>query len=751
MDERGDRSGPLPASPAPPEAAGGLLEGLNPAQREAVLHDEGPLLILAGAGTGKTRVITSRVAHLVGERGIHPGEILAITFTNKAAREMRERVARMSRQRGMWISTFHSTCARLLRFEIEALEGYTRDFTICDTTDRNRLIKELVKKAGFDPTRFKPAALGARISWHKNHPEDPRGAGAAWSDELPGLEDEVFRRVSRDYEAEMRRCNSLDFDDLLLLVLRIFEERPGVREAWSRRFRHVMVDEYQDTNRVQYRLVRHLAADHRDVAVCGDPDQSIYAWRGADVRNILDFERDFPGARVVRLEQNYRSTQNILKAAQGLISHNRQRKEKDLWSAGEEGPLVQSVECGDEDDEALEIARRIEELRAEGRPLSEAAIFYRVNFMQRALEQALARRRIPYEVVRGTAFFERREIKDLVAWLRLAVNPRDDEACRRALGAPSRGVGEKSLDRLAGWAADRRVSLMRAAASQEARLQLRGRARSGTAGFARLCEELSDLARQAPAGEVLDRLIEQTDYWTWIAGLEERDETDRAENVEELRSRAETYDRENPEGKLSGFLQDIALVSDADGGAESEVDRVSLMTLHTAKGLEFPAVFVVGLEEDLLPHARSIAATLEGGAPDEQGIEEERRLLYVGMTRAQRELTLTWARLRRHFGQHNYTAPSRFLEEIPPELIEGEADADPADEASVLGEFAPGAGFEELAIGDRVAHEHFGQGRVDRLLGRGINARATVVFDQHGPKQLLLQYAGLKVVQRKNG
>jgi len=715
-----------------------LLEPLNEPQRCAVLHDRGPLLILAGAGSGKTRAITSRIARLLCVGGVEPWRLLAITFTNKAAREMRTRVARHVEPRGLWIGTFHAICARILRREIEQLPPFTRDFSIYDTGDRNRLIKQLVKDAGWDPQRFRPGWLGGEISRWKN--EAVRFAdGPTTVLGEAGIEDEVFETIRDRYDEAMRAQNALDFDDLLLKVVELFEREPGVRDRYARQFEHVMVDEYQDTNRVQYLLLRHFAVGHGNVCVCGDPDQSIYAWRGADVRNILDFERDFPGALEVRLEQNYRSTESILKAAQGLIAHNTQRKEKDLWSERAGGELVRVLECGTEDDEALEIAHQVRTLEARGVRLDDVAVFYRVNFMQRALEQAFARMQIPHEVVSGTAFYERREIKDLMCWLRLLVNPRDDEAFRRAVAAPARGVGAKSLAVLERWAADRRVALLEAARSTELLGQIRGRARNALASFARLMTELESL-RDQPASDALNRILDETRYLEWLRSLE-GDDVDREENVRELRARAETFDADRPDGGLRGFLEDVALVSDQDG-LEDGQGRVSLMTLHTAKGLEFGFVFVAGCEEGLLPHARSIGDGYED--EDAAGVEEERRLLYVGMTRAQEELTLTCAQRRRHFGQETFSNPSRFLDEIPSELIAGGRGDD--DEESTLGRYEAADDVPALSVGDRVRHDHFGYGVIERLVGQGHNARATVVFDVAGTKQLLLSYANLEVV-----
>jgi DNA helicase-2/ATP-dependent DNA helicase PcrA len=721
------------------EGVGPLLADLNPSQVDAATYAEGPLLILAGAGSGKTRVITRRIAWLVSERRVPAPGVLAITFTNKAAGEMRSRVEQLLGHSGAWISTFHSSCARILRRDITMLAPFTRDFTIYDTDDRNKLIRQLTKDAGYDTTQFRPAAIGGWISNEKNNRVTSEDVGEDGS-----VEGEVFSRVFKAYDGAMRKNNALDFDDLLLKVLELFELHPGVRDSYARRFEQVLVDEYQDTNRVQYLLMRHLAGFHGSLTVCGDPDQSIYGWRGADVRNILDFETDFPGAKVVRLEQNYRSTQNILKAAQGLIGHNSQRKEKDLWSAGAEGELLSVIECGDEDDEAREIAFQIRSAVAKGRKHDDFAIFYRVNFMQRALERALRLTSIPYQIVAGTEFFQRKEIKDLVAYLRLIVNAADDEACKRVLNVPQRGVGDKSVQMLVRWAAERGVSLVTACASEEARRPIRGRGKAGIAAFAELVLRFGDV-REASAFDALNLVVELTGYRDWLARAADSDDVDREANVDELLSNAETYDREQPEAGLRGFLQDIALVSDADNFDAAE-PRVALMTLHTAKGLEFPVVFMPGLEEELLPHARAIQDAWDGESGNEEGVEEERRLAYVGMTRAREKLFLTHAKYRRHFGGEQFCRPSRFLDEIPVELIDGYTAED--DEADLLGEYSgdTGGASAELREGDRVEHEHFGYGRIETLVGQGINARATVRFDMHGTKQLLLQYARLTVI-----
>jgi len=727
-----DEADEVADSPSPLD----LLEGLNEPQRAAVTHGDGPLCILAGPGSGKTRVITSRMAWLVRERNVRPEELLAITFTNKAAREMRERVEALLPEgdaRRAWISTFHSMCARMLRRDIELLgRGYTRDFTIYDTHDRNQLLKDLLKRANFDLTHYRPALVGGWISDWKNrgYREDPKST----FQEGDGFDHEVFDRVRRSYEAAMLANNALDFDDLLIRIVELFDEQHGVRDSYARRFRYVLVDEYQDTNRVQYLLARHLASIHGNLAVCGDPDQSIYAWRGADIRNILAFEEDFPGPKLVRLEQNYRSAGNILRAAQEVISLNNERKEKSLWTERDAGEPLTVIECGDENDEASEIAERIQSLVAGGRSPANIAIFYRANFMQRALESQLRLSRIPYQIVGGVEFYQRREIRDLIAYLKLIVNPVDDIAFQRVVNVPARGIGARSLELLSGWAQDRRLCLLEAARSTEALALIRGRAKKTLAAFAQLMENLGSLRDQS-ASFALEAVLEETEFATWLAQQNEEAGPDREGNVDELRTHAEEYDRLYPDGGLRGFLQDVALVSEVDD-LENESGKVTLMTLHSAKGLEFPVVFIAGCEEELLPHARSLG---EGG----QGLEEERRLFYVGLTRAEDELFLTWAGRRLHFGQETYRQPSRFLEEIPPELIEG---ARVEDEEEVLGRYDPSDDVPRIRVGDRVEHDHFGTGTVTRLLGTGINARATVDFPRHGIKQLLLQYANLTVV-----
>jgi len=765
---RGPEARSASRAPSPPEArspeaprlepgplesnAEALVAGLNEAQRAAVLHGDGPLLIVAGPGSGKTRVVTSRIAHLVLERGVTPHEILALTFTNKAAREMRERVERaLGSTVGLWIGTFHGIAARILRREIEALGGYTRDFTILDTADRNALLKQLIKDLEYDPKRFRPQVVGGWISERKNRAARGEEGVRVVHSELGGLEEDVFQRVEALYAQRLPALNAVDFDDLLLLVLRLFDEHPGLRDSYARRFRHVLVDEYQDTNRVQYRIVRHLASWHGNLSVCGDPDQSIYGWRGADIRNILDFEQDYPSAAVVRLEQNYRSTQYILDAANAVIRNNTARKHKELFTEpGNVGEKLIRIECSDENDEARAIVRQIREFVAGGARYAHCAVLYRANFMQRALESALRLDAVPYQVVAGLEFYQRREIKDLVAYLRLAVNPADDVAFVRAVNTPARGVGDTTLARLVAAATAAGVPLTRAIEDDAVLAEVRGRARSGLFAFRTLLARLAD-ARELDAAVALDVVLQEIDQTRWYAEMDDGEGVqDRIANVDELRAYAEEYDdrqRSTPGEAtgLRGFLQDIALVADADGGEESG-DQVRLMTLHAAKGLEFPFVALAGVEEELLPHGRALAE-----APDQSTVvEEERRLFYVGLTRAGARLVLTHANYRGFFGGGRPASPSRYLEEIPPELCAGggvefgksrAVAFEVEDEEAALGAFEHTGS--KLAIGDLVEHGHFGRGRILQLVGSGVNARASVDFVGAGTKQLLLQYAKL--------
>jgi len=774
----GPRAGPRAGSEAGPASGAGdpaaLLEGLNPEQRAAATHPGGALLILAGPGSGKTRVITRRIAWLVATGRAQAWEIAAITFTNKAAREMRERVEQLLPARGAWISTFHAFCARLLRREIELLGTHTRDFTIYDTSEKNQLIKNLVKELGYDATRFRPALLGGWISARKNRGREAFEAAAEAQAEEQGIEAEVLQQVERRYAAALARNNALDFDDLLLQVLALFERQPGVRDAYARRFRHVLVDEYQDTNRVQYEIARHLASHHHNLAVCGDPDQSIYSWRGADIRNILEFGRDNPAARTVRLEQNYRSTGNILRAAEALIRNNAGRQDKRIWSDKPAGEPILVCECADEEDEAREVALQVRALQARGQRLDGIAVFYRVNFMQRALESALRLARVPYQIVGGLEFYDRREIRDLIAYLKLIVNRRDDLAFRRVVNVPTRGIGEKSLEQFSAWAAARGLPLSEALLHDEALAAIKGRARGGLQAFRELLVRLEP-AQGVDAAVALDLVLGEIGVERWLGEMDDESGVDREANIEELRAHAAAWDRmsselaralaevetagttasatdgapdaDRPPTGLRGYLQEIALVNDTDA-LDAGSGKVTLMTLHSAKGLEFPVVFLCGVEEELLPHARALQENTS--ADPEAGVEEERRLFYVGITRAEERLFLTHCQQRLHFGQTSFCSPSRFLDELPKEVLAGGASdgAGDQDDGGALGVYEPKTPDATFTEGERVEHDHFGRGTIVRLQGSGINARATVRFPAHGEKILLLQYAKLRRVAK---
>jgi len=717
-----------------------ILAGLNPAQEEAVRHESGPLLILAGAGTGKTRTITRRVAYLVSEIGVTPSRMLAITFTNKAAGEMRNRIAEWVPYTGLWVGTFHATCARMLRVDPEPVRR-TSDFTIMDQDDRRKLIRRLIQDEGWDPQVFRPARFEGILSGWKHRRVVPEGAAAEAA--LRGLEEQRAARVYLVYEAALERANALDFDDLLWKGLRLVEADSTGR--WTGKFEHVLVDEYQDTNEIQYEFVKRLAARTRNLAVCGDPDQGIYSWRGADINNILRFDQDFPDAAVVRLERNYRSVGNVLKAAQHVIRHNRARKEKTLWTEREAGPPLGLADAPDEEWEANQVALRVAAWIAGGTSAKEVAVFYRTNACSRSLEAAFTRLRLPYQIVGGLGFFERREIKDLLAYARLAVNPRDDTACLRVLNVPPRGIGDTTAERLRAVAAEHEEPLSAALRREELRAGLRGPARKGVNDFIAILDRLRERAKSAETA--LRTILDLSGYRRYAEALEATEDVDRGENVDELLAFAHEYDQRE-DGGLSGFLSEIALLTDVDQWDE-EAARVSLMTVHAAKGLEFDRVAVVGLEEGLFPHARA----LEEG-PD--GLEEERRLFYVALTRARIELLLSHCRMRFRTGAPGPQAPSRFLEELPADVLPGAEIAaelrplrsrggmtggamapsgEPAAEAEVL-EFEPG---------DRVRHRVFGDGAVVEILGHGVNRRIVVEFDDTGAQRtLLLAYSMLE-------
>ncbi|TLM65362.1 MAG: ATP-dependent DNA helicase PcrA [Deltaproteobacteria bacterium] len=725
-----------------------LLTALNREQRRAVVHGDGPLLILAGAGSGKTRTLTHRIAWLIREHGVAPREILAVTFTNKAAGEMRERLEKLlGDSEGLWVSTFHSACVRILRRELERF-GFTSSFTIYDDGDQERLLKNVLQELNIAEQTLKPRAAAAAIDNAKN-----RGL---WPEELPAGDyaNELIARVYARYQEKLKLANALDFGDLLLWTVRLLATDLEVRQRWQGRFRHILVDEFQDTNQVQYRLVRLLAGSHRNLCVVGDDDQSIYRWRGAEVGNILNFERDFAGCVTIRLEQNYRSTKTILAAAGGVVEKNLDRKGKTLWTDNPEGEPVSRETLGDDLEEARYVTGEIARQRRTGRRLRDIAVFYRTNAQSRAFEEALVRDQIPYVMIGGVKFFARLEIKDILAYLRLLVNPADSVAARRVVNVPARGIGAATVDRIATLEGEA-GGLLPACRLAVERGLLAGAAANRVAGFVALMDGFrARLDQDIPYAELTAELIEETGYGPMLREERTEEARDRLRNLEELLAGMEEHAASEP--TLAGYLEQIALVTDLDSYDQS-LDRVSLMTLHAAKGLEFPVVFMTGMEEGLFPLTRS-------GSGDEE-LEEERRLCYVGMTRAMEKLYLTHARRRRVYGDYQFNPPSRFLAEIPPHLLEGANAVSvhrPAGHnlASLFDRIEPDFddvspfldddvrqvpdAEEGLRLGMNVRHAMFGLGVVRRVEGQGDQQKVIVYFHRVGPKKLLVRFAGLE-------
>ena len=721
-------------------ASEALLEGLNEPQREAVLHGEGPLLILAGAGSGKTRVLTHRIAHLVGSGQARPGEILAITFTNKAAQEMRERVQQLvgNRARAMWVMTFHSACARILRAEAEKL-GYTRGFTIYDEGDSLRLVKACIDELDIDPKRFAPRGIRRQISDAKNALLDAE----AYRLKVSTFFEQTTADVYDLYEKRLHAANAMDFDDLLFRAVNLFELYEEVRDRYRRSFRFVLVDEYQDTNRAQYRWLQLLTEESRNLCVVGDDDQSVYGFRGADIQNILGFERDFPDAEVVKLEQNYRSTQTILNASNGVIANNRQRKDKFLWSELGEGDPVHVRELEDEHAEARFVVSEIERLVEHGESRDEIAVFYRTNAQSRVLEDMLVRYGVGYQVIGGTRFYERAEIKDALAYLTLLVNPADTVAFGRAVNSPRRGIGSTTQGRLVGYANTIGEPIWDVAAEPESVPGLAAAAVKSVGRFMSVMERLRERVEAgAGVGDVLAETLEESGYTEALQAERTIEAQGRLENLEELVGVAREYDATAEDGSVEEFLQQLALFSEQDNLRDDE-GIVTLMTLHNAKGLEFGIVFMIGLEDGVFPHMRSI----ESG-----DLEEERRLAYVGITRAKRELYLTHARTRMLFGGRDWNLRSRFIDEIPVELTDRDEEAPTGPAAASTwggGASAPeprggdgGGSRASFSLGDDVVHAQFGDGVVVGIEPGGL---VVVRFaDDRSERKLMADYAPLK-------
>jgi DNA helicase-2/ATP-dependent DNA helicase PcrA len=748
-----------------------LLSGLNAEQRDAVLKTEGPLLILAGAGSGKTRVIAHRIAYLVSEGFSDPDRILAVTFTNKAAAEMRSRVEALlgTDCRSMWISTFHALCARLLRREAPHI-GLSRDFVIYDSSDQLTLMKHVLREAGLDGT-LQPRVVLSRISHAKNRMEAAEGIPGAWSSR-----DEQVTKLFESYSKALREANALDFDDLLLKTVELFEDSPSVRERYATKFRYVMVDEYQDTNRPQYLLVRHLAS-HHNLCVVGDPDQSIYKWRGADLRNILDFEHDFPEVTTVRLERNYRSTQVILDAASAVISNNRNRKDKRLYTDRQGGAKILYYRAGDDLDEA-EFVARSSRTALHDDPENSVAILYRTNAQSRTIEDALRRAGTPYRIIGNVRFYERKEIKDALAYLKLILNPHDDVSFRRVVNVPARGIGKGVMEALeaiplpAGEATsapllsdlDPRVrndSLWTRLLHGIDRRLLPNRSLAALTAFRDLLVNLTTMAATEPISLALGKVLDRSGYLQDLRDERSEEAEGRIENLLELVSAAREYESRTPEPGLGGFVDQLSLLSDADEEAGSKNARVVMLTMHSAKGLEFPIVIISGLEEGLFPHSRS--------SDDDVELEEERRLCYVGITRAKRRLVLTSAARRRVFGDYQSTEPSRFVREIPAELIDevpssfvipqpsfsqfggarrsggsyrGRVREEPVayayedEDQSVPGDMKQGA---------RVRHPKFGVGTIVSVEARDDDTKLVVRFLSVGQKTLMARFAKLEM------
>jgi DNA helicase-2/ATP-dependent DNA helicase PcrA len=755
-----------------------LLSSLNPAQQEAVRQTDGPLLILAGAGSGKTRVIAHRIAYLVSEKIAYPDQIMAVTFTNKAAQEMRERVERLLETdcRAMWVSTFHALCARLLRREAHNI-GLSRDFTIYDSADQQAVIKQLLKDYHLDSESYNPRMVLSRISHAKNRMEGPDSFANTWN-----AKDKEIGKLFEGYIKALKNASALDFDDLLLATVELFDQNPAVRERYAHKFHYVMVDEYQDTNRPQYLLVKQIAGKHRNLAVVGDPDQSIYKWRGADLRNIMDFETDFSDAQIVRLEQNYRSTEVILDAASAVIANNRNRKKKALWTDLKGGAKIRLFRGSDELEEAEYITRIVRKaLEEDYKALT--AVLYRTNAQSRAVEDSLRAAGIAYVVLGGVGFYERREIKDALSYLKLILNPHDDIALRRVINVPARGIGKGVMDALeavdvsqvdlnlppllAGLSATFAQDSLwtKLVAAVDGRL-LSSRQIASLAAFRDLIVTLADVARREAVSVLLGKVLDQSGYLRDLREDKSEESEGRIENLMELVSAANEYETREAEPSLGGFVDRLSLLSDVDKEQGKTDPKVMMMTLHSAKGLEFPTVILAGLEEGLFPHSRS--------RDDEAELEEERRLCYVGITRARRQLVLTSAARRRVFGEYQNTEPSRFIDEIPADLIEQDFPAASSSFNRSQWEYRPnpyarrsGYGsrktedpdakvatqnfhYEEedqtpgLRPGARVRHAQFGVGTVVSVEDLEDDQKLVVKFASVGSKTLRARYAKLQ-------
>ncbi len=719
-----------------------ILAALNPAQREAVEAIEGPVLILAGPGSGKTKVITHRVAYLIKSCGVSPNNIIAVTFTNKAAREMKDRLEQLLGQaaEALTLGTFHAICARILRREGKAI-GLSSSFVIYDEEDQLSLIKQALEELNLDPKQYAPKALRSAISAAKSRLVNPED----YAKRVNSYFEEIVHRVYQVYQQLLSQGQAVDFDDLLMRTVQLLQHHPQILKKYQSKYVHILVDEFQDTNVVQYMLMKNLAGEYRNLCVVGDPDQSIYSWRFADLHNILSFEKDYPEAKVVFLEQNYRSTKTILEVASDIISANLQRKPKKLWTENEDGASVTVIESYNAEEEAQSVVNEIEKLVGqEQTSLKDCAVMYRVNAQSRALEETFLRYGVPYRLVGGTRFYQRREIKDIIAYLRLIHNTQDNVSLLRIINVPVRGIGHRTLSQLQSWAKAHNSSFFGAIEQVSSEKILPQRISQALAGFNAAMAELTAQSHELSLSALVDKVLERTRYKQHILNKEDGD--DRWENIVELRSVASEYDDLNPEEALAAFLEKVSLVSDIDE-LDEKVDAVTLITLHQAKGLEFPVVFIVGLEEGILPHRKSF--------DDPEEMEEERRLCYVGITRAKERLYLLRSYRRSLFGGTTANPPSRFLQDISPHLIspkglwEDSSTPEVSPTFDLNSEFPPsGADTLALKVGDHVRHSKFGFGIVMNCFYTRDDQELTVAFEEAGVKKLLASLAPLEKIDR---
>jgi DNA helicase-2/ATP-dependent DNA helicase PcrA len=726
-----------------------ILATLNPAQREAVEAIEGPVLILAGPGSGKTRVITHRIAYLIKSCGVSPHNIIAVTFTNKAAREMKERLEQLLGQavEALTLGTFHAICARILRREGKAI-GLESSFVIYDEEDQLSLTKQALEELNLDPKQYAPRALHSAISAAKSRLIGPKD----YAQRVSSYFEEIVHRIYQRYQQLLSQGRAVDFDDLLMKTVQLFQDHPQILSRYQSRYVHILVDEFQDTNIVQYMLMKHLAGKYRNLCVVGDPDQSIYSWRFADLRNILSFEKDYPEAKVVFLEQNYRSTKTILDVASDIISVNMQRKPKKLWTENEDGTSVIVIESYNAEEEAQSVVNEIEKLADQEQiSLKDCAVMYRVNAQSRALEETFLRYGVPYRLVGGTRFYQRREVKDIIAYLRLIHNPQDNFSLTRIINVPVRGIGQRTLSHLQDWAKAHETSLFEAlkqvshnVIASEVKQSLPSRIIQALAGFDAAVAELIVRSRELNLSGLLDEILEHTRYREYILNKEDGEE--RWENIMELKSVASEYDELDPQEALAAFLEKVSLVSDIDE-LDEKADAVTLITLHQAKGLEFPAVFIVGLEEGILPHRRSFN--------DPEEMEEERRLCYVGITRAKKRLYLLRSYRRSLFGGSTANPPSRFLQDISPHLISPrglwEESPTPVASSDFNRDSQPSPqplSTLMLKVGDHVHHSKFGPGIVMNCLPTRDDQELTVAFEEAGVKKLLASLAPLEKIEK---